>query len=255
MTGDYGREVAFGLFPSPGADPESQRTLWAQVFAADRGGLDYIGIQDHPYQRRHMDTWMLMATVLARTERVRVFPDVANLPLRPPAVLATSAASLDVLSEGRFELGLGAGGFWEAIEAMGGPRRSPREAADALMEAIEIIRLMWSGERSVRFHGEHYRVSGAKPGPLPVHEMGLWLGVLGPRLLRELGRKADGWVPSSAFAGPTSWPTNTPASMWARPRPDGTRPRSAASTTCGGASPTVRRPGSWTGPSTSGWTN
>src|SRR5699024_4040361 len=147
MTGDYGREVAFGLFPSPGADPESQRALWAQVFAADRGGLDYIGIQDHPYQRRHMDTWMLMATVLARTERVRVFPDVANLPLRPPAVLATSAASLDVLSEGRFELGLGAGGFWEAIEAMGGPRRTPREAADALVEAVEIIRLMWSGER------------------------------------------------------------------------------------------------------------
>lgn len=202
MTGDYGREVAFGLFPSPGADPESRRTLWEQVFAADRGGLDYIGVQDHPYQRRHMDTWMLMATVLARTERVRVFPDVANLPLRPPAVLATSAASLDVLSEGRFELGLGAGGFREAIEAMGGPRRSPREAADALVEAVEIIRLMWSGERSVRFSGEHYRLAGAKPGPLPVHDMGIWLGVLGPRLLRELGRKADGWVPSSGFAGP-----------------------------------------------------
>ncbi|MBE2999631.1 LLM class flavin-dependent oxidoreductase [Nocardiopsis sp. HNM0947] len=201
-TGDYGRDVAFGLFPSPEADPRSLETLWAQVAAADRGGLDLVGIQDHPYQRRHLDTWMLMATVLAHTERVRVFPDVANLPLRPPAVMATSAASLDVLSGGRFELGLGAGGFWEAIGAMGGPRRTPREAAGALVEAVEIIRLMWSGERSVRFSGEHYTLSGVKPGPLPVHDMGIWLGVAGPRLLRALGRAADGWVPSTGFIGP-----------------------------------------------------
>lgn len=100
-TGDYGRDVAFGLFPSPEADPRSLETLWAQVAAADRGGLDLVGIQDHPYQRRHLDTWMLMATVLAHTERVRVFPDVANVPLRPPAVMATSAASLDVLCQTR----------------------------------------------------------------------------------------------------------------------------------------------------------
>lgn len=200
-TGDYGRDVAFGLFPSPGADPGALETLWAQVAAADRGGLELVGIQDHPYQRRHLDTWMLMAAVLAHTERVRVFPDVANLPLRPPAVMATSAASLDVLSGGRFELGLGAGGFWEAIAAMGGPRRTPREAADALVEAVEVIRLMWSGERSVRFSGEHYTLSGVKPGPLPVHDMGIWLGVAGPRLLKELGRSADGWVPSSGFVG------------------------------------------------------
>jgi alkanesulfonate monooxygenase SsuD/methylene tetrahydromethanopterin reductase-like flavin-dependent oxidoreductase (luciferase family) len=61
-----------------------------------------------------------MATILARTDRVRVFPDVACLPLRPPAVMAKAAASLDVMSGGRFELGLGAGGFGEAIDAMGG---------------------------------------------------------------------------------------------------------------------------------------
>ncbi len=71
---------------------------------------------------------------------------MANLPLRPPAVLAKAAASIDVLSNGRFELGLGAGAFWDAIEAMGGPRRSPGGAVDALAEAIEIIRRAWSGE-------------------------------------------------------------------------------------------------------------
>jgi alkanesulfonate monooxygenase SsuD/methylene tetrahydromethanopterin reductase-like flavin-dependent oxidoreductase (luciferase family) len=133
---------------------------------------------------------------------VHVFPDVANLPLRPPAVLAKTAASLDVLSAGRFELGLGAGGFWEAIAAMGGPTRTPREAGEALAEAIEVIRLMWSDHRSARFGGAHYRVSGVHPGPAPVHPIGIWLGVTGPRMLALLGRVADGWVPSSGYVPP-----------------------------------------------------
>jgi alkanesulfonate monooxygenase SsuD/methylene tetrahydromethanopterin reductase-like flavin-dependent oxidoreductase (luciferase family) len=142
-----------------------------------------------------------MATLLAKTERVRVFPDVANLPLRPPAVMA-KAAGLDVMSGGRFELGLGAGSFWEAVVAMGGPRRSPGEAVEALAEAIEVVRLMWSEQRSVRFDGRHYRLAGVKPGPQPVHEIGIWLGVGGPRTLALLGRAADGWVPSSGWATP-----------------------------------------------------
>ncbi|MCY9784530.1 LLM class flavin-dependent oxidoreductase [Nocardiopsis sp. EMB25] len=197
---DYGRDVSFGVFPTP--DAADLGTLWAVVAAAEHGGLEFVGIQDHPYQRAHLDTWTLMAAVLARTERIRVFPDVANLPLRSPAIIAKSAASLDVLSGGRFELGLGAGAFWEAVEAMGGGRRSPREAADALLEAVEVIRLLWSGGRSVRFEGDHYRLSGARPGPAPAHDVGIWLGVLGPRLLRELGRVADGWLPSSGYARP-----------------------------------------------------
>lgn len=202
MSADYGREIAFGVFPSPDADPVTLRRTWAVIEAAERGGLDFAGIQDHPYQRRHLDAWSLMATVLARTERLRVFPDVANLPLRPPAVMAKNAASLDVLSGGRFELGLGAGAFWEAIEAMGGERRTPRDAAGALMEAMEVIRLMWSDQRSVRFEGEHYRLAGVKPGPAPAHDIGIWLGVGGPRMLKAVGRGADGWVVSHAYVGP-----------------------------------------------------
>lgn len=206
MSVDYGREVAFGVFPSPDADPDTLKRTWAVIDAAERGGLDFAGIQDHPYQRRHLDAWSLMATVLARTERLRVFPDVANLPLRPPAVMAKNAATLDVLSGGRFELGLGAGAFWEAIEAMGGERRTPREAADSLLEAMEVIRLMWSRQRSVRFEGEHYRLAGVKPGPAPAHDIGIWLGVGGPRMLKAVGRSADGWVVSHAYVGPEKLP-------------------------------------------------
>jgi alkanesulfonate monooxygenase SsuD/methylene tetrahydromethanopterin reductase-like flavin-dependent oxidoreductase (luciferase family) len=183
--------------------------ILALAAVADRAGLDLVGIQDHPYQRRYLDTWMVMATVLARTERVTVFPDVANLPLRPPAMMAKAAASLDVLSAGRFELGLGAGAFWDGVAAMGGPTRSPGEAVDALGEAIEIIRLMWSDRSSVRHDGHHYRISGVKPGPQPAHDMGIWLGVGGRRTLALLGRAADGWLPSSPWAPPAKLPALT----------------------------------------------
>jgi alkanesulfonate monooxygenase SsuD/methylene tetrahydromethanopterin reductase-like flavin-dependent oxidoreductase (luciferase family) len=183
-----------GVFVVPSAEvPES--TI-GQVLAAEDSGLDLIAIQDHPYQRRFFDTWTLLAYLAARTERVRLVPDVINLPLRPPTVLAKSAASLDLLSGSRIELGIGAGSFWDAIEAMGGPRRTPGEAVDALAEAIGILRAFWSGERSVTVEGEHYRVRGAKPGPQPAHRIGIWVGAYGPRMLRLTGRLADGWLPS-----------------------------------------------------------
>ena len=186
--------MKLGIFVVPDAtDPDS--TL-ERILAADRSGLDLIGVQDHPYQRRFFDTWTLLAYVAGRTERVRLLPDVINLPLRLPSVLAKSAASLDVLSGGRVELGLGAGAFWDAIEAMGGPRRTPGASVDALEEAIAILRGFWSGERSVSFEGEHYRVKRAKPGPPPAHPIGIWVGAYGPRMLRLTGRLGDGWLPS-----------------------------------------------------------
>jgi alkanesulfonate monooxygenase SsuD/methylene tetrahydromethanopterin reductase-like flavin-dependent oxidoreductase (luciferase family) len=186
--------VELGAFVVP--DAEDPRRTLDQIVAADESGLDVVGVQDHPYQRRFLDTWTLLSYAAALTERVRLVPDVANLPLRPPAVLAKSAASLDVLSGGRVELGLGAGGFWDGIAAMGGPRRTGPESVDALEEAIDVIRAVWSGERSVRAGGEHYRVDGLHPGPVPAHRMGIWLGGYGPRMMRVTGRLADGWLPS-----------------------------------------------------------
>ncbi|MBJ8346063.1 LLM class flavin-dependent oxidoreductase [Antrihabitans sp. YC2-6] len=201
---DYGRSVQFGLFPTPDADRVPEILQLCEM--ADAEGLDFIGIQDHPYQKRFLDAWSLMAVVLARTQRVRVFPDVASLPLRPPAMLAKAAASLDILSGGRLELGLGAGAFWPAIGGMGGPERAPGEAAGALIEAIDVIRLVWSGERSVSYDGSAYRLSGMHPGPPPAHDIGVWLGVGGPRMLAVLGRSANGWIPSSSFFPPAKLP-------------------------------------------------
>jgi alkanesulfonate monooxygenase SsuD/methylene tetrahydromethanopterin reductase-like flavin-dependent oxidoreductase (luciferase family) len=191
---DHGRPLEFGIsvIPATAALDETR----ALVDTADHLGCDLVGIQDHPYQRRFLETWTLIGDLLARTERVRIFPDVANLPLRLPAMIAKQAASLDVLSGGRFELGIGAGAFWDAIEAMGGPRRSPGEAVDALEEAIAIIRRAWTGERSARVDGRHYRVDGYHPGPEPAHPIEIWVGAYGPRMLRLIGRVADGWLPS-----------------------------------------------------------
>lgn len=194
---DYGRPLQFGYFLVPDAT-DHQAVLHA-ARQVDALGLELIGIQDHPYQRSYLDTWTLLAVIAAQTKHVRIFPDVANLPLRPPALLAKAAASLDLLSGGRCELGLGAGAFWEAISAMGGPVRTPRDAVTALEEAIAIIRLMWSDQRAARFKGQFYSLNGVKPGPAPAHPIGIWVGALGPRMLNLIGRLADGWVPSLSY--------------------------------------------------------
>jgi alkanesulfonate monooxygenase SsuD/methylene tetrahydromethanopterin reductase-like flavin-dependent oxidoreductase (luciferase family) len=201
---DYGRDVEFGYFPVPNASDYA--SLVEQTRIADEVGLDLIGIQDHPYQRRFLDTFSLISDLAAGTSRVRFFPDVANLPLRHPSVIAKAAASIDRMSGGRFELGLGAGGFWDAIEGMGGPRRSPSEAVESLSEAIEVIRLLWSGERNLRFNGSHYRLEGIHSGPVPAHDIGIWVGAGGPRMLALIGRLADGWVPSSSWTTPERLP-------------------------------------------------
>ncbi|HVS49476.1 MAG TPA: LLM class flavin-dependent oxidoreductase [Candidatus Dormibacteraeota bacterium] len=197
---DYGQPVQFGVFLTPQAlNPDQSLALAA---LADELGFDLIGVQDHPYKRRFLDTWTLLTAIAMRTEKIHVFPDVANVPLRPPAVFAKAAASLDLLSGGRVELGLGAGGFWDAIKAMGGPVRTPGDSVAALEEAIQVIRLMWSGERNVRFDGKFYQLAGAQTGPKPVHPIGIWLGAYKPRMLSLIGRAADGWVPSFGYVQP-----------------------------------------------------
>jgi alkanesulfonate monooxygenase SsuD/methylene tetrahydromethanopterin reductase-like flavin-dependent oxidoreductase (luciferase family) len=193
-------QLGVSIVPEAATVAEARRA----AARADELGLDLLGIQDHPYQRRFLDTFALIADLLARTERLRVFPDVANLPLRGAAMIAKASASLDVLSSGRFELGLGAGAFWDAVAAMGGPRRGPGEAIDALEDAIRVIRGFWSGDGDV--DGTHYSTRGLHPGPPPAHDVGIWLGVYKPRGLRLVGAIADGWLPSLPYAPPESIP-------------------------------------------------
>lgn len=196
---DYGRDLLFGTFITPTNQAPDQVVALAQL--SEAAGLDLATFQDHPYQAAFLDTWTLLSYVAAQTERIHLSGNVINLPLRGPAVLARAAASLDLLSGGRLELGLGAGGFWDPIVAMGGERLSPGEAVTALEEGIDIIRGIWDAENHTRLvaGGIHHRVDGAKRGPAPAHDIGIWLGALKPRMLRLVGRKADGWLPSLGY--------------------------------------------------------
>jgi alkanesulfonate monooxygenase SsuD/methylene tetrahydromethanopterin reductase-like flavin-dependent oxidoreductase (luciferase family) len=190
---DYGHSLEFGYFLVPDAGDPLGVLETARI--ADGLGYDLLGVQDHPYQPRHLDTQSLLATILAQTDSVRVFADVGNLPLRPPAMLAKAAAALDLLSGGRFELGIGAGGYLEAAHAMGAPARTPAESLEALEEAVAVMRAMWSGERrGIRFDGGYYQLAGVHPGPAPAHPIQVWIGANKPRALALTGRVADGWV-------------------------------------------------------------
>ncbi|WP_109473662.1 LLM class flavin-dependent oxidoreductase [Ornithinimicrobium cavernae] len=198
-SSDYGHELLFGTFHTPTNQQPQQAVTLAQL--SEAAGLDLVTFQDHPYQPGFLDTWTLLSYVAARTERVRLAPNVANLPLRQPAVLARAVASLDLLSNGRVELGLGTGAFWDAMVAMGAERLTPGQSVQALEEAIAVIRGIWAaGDTSVlRVEGEFHRAVGAKRGPAPAHQVGIWLGAYKPRMLRVTGRLADGWLPSEGY--------------------------------------------------------
>jgi alkanesulfonate monooxygenase SsuD/methylene tetrahydromethanopterin reductase-like flavin-dependent oxidoreductase (luciferase family)/hemerythrin-like domain-containing protein len=199
---DYRQDPRFGIFITPAA------AHWQAVLElarlADIVGLDLVTFQDHPYQARFLDTWTLLSVVTAQTTNVKVAPNVANLPLRPPVVLARSVASLDLISGGRVELGLGAGAFWDGIEAVGGRRLTAGQSVDALGEAIDVIRAVWSADGGpIRHEGEHYRVVGAHSGPAPAHAVEIWLGAYKPRMLALTGSRADGWLPGMGYADVT----------------------------------------------------
>jgi alkanesulfonate monooxygenase SsuD/methylene tetrahydromethanopterin reductase-like flavin-dependent oxidoreductase (luciferase family) len=196
---DYGHELVFGTFLTPSAQRPDRVVALAKL--AEQAELDLATFQDHPYQPAFLDTWTLMSYLAASTSRIRLSANVLNLPLRQPVVVARSAASLDLLTGGRVELGIGAGGFWDAIEANGGRRLTPGQSVDALEEAIRIIREVWDAERrgGIRVAGDYYRVTGAKRGPAPAHDIGIWVGAYKPRMLRLIGRLGDGSLPSLPY--------------------------------------------------------
>ncbi|MEO8285161.1 MAG: LLM class flavin-dependent oxidoreductase [Chloroflexota bacterium] len=201
---DYGRSLKFGYFLVPEASSYPQLVQIAQ--RVELLGLELLGVQDHPYQPRFFDTWTLLTALATQTTRLRLFPDVVNLPLRSPAMLAKAAASLDVMTGGRVEMGIGAGAFADAAAGLGVAKRTPGEAVTALEEAVHVLRLMWTGERSVSFDGRYYTLAGANPGPVPAHSIEVWIGGYRPRMLELTGRVGDGWLPSLGYISLSALP-------------------------------------------------
>lgn len=185
-------DLLFGVFLNPSRDRSSSIAQLSQT--AERDGFDYISLQDHPYASEFLDPLALIGALIGHTERIRFMTNVTNLPLHPPAMLAKTAASLDVLSGGRFELGLGGGRAWDGIAALGGPRWTPPQVVRAVAEAITICRYLWYGETADLDALTLFSLGAVEPGPAPAHRIGIWLGASGPRMLELLGRRADGWI-------------------------------------------------------------
>jgi alkanesulfonate monooxygenase SsuD/methylene tetrahydromethanopterin reductase-like flavin-dependent oxidoreductase (luciferase family) len=190
------KPVQFGVFITP-QYADIQR-LQQHVHTAEVGGFDYVSVQDHPYSPGFLDTFALIGTLIGRTSRLRFMPSVANLPLRPPAMLAKTSAALDLLSGGRFELGLGGGRLWPQIAGLGGPSLTPGEVVTSIDEAITVLRALWAPGQIANFQGQHYSLTDVQTGPAPAHAIGIWLGALSPRMLNLIGRKADGWIATLA---------------------------------------------------------
>jgi len=193
---DYGHDLIIGTFITP--QNKSPQDVVALAKLTERAGLDLVTFLDHPYHPGFLDTWTLLSYIAAVTERVRLSGYVLNLPSRPPAVLARAAASLDLLSGGRVELGIGPGDYHTSneIEAMGGPQRTRAQSVRALSEAIDIIRGIWdtSTPGTVHLDGEQYHIPGAMRGPNPAHDISIWIPAGGPVTRRLVGQKADGWI-------------------------------------------------------------
>jgi alkanesulfonate monooxygenase SsuD/methylene tetrahydromethanopterin reductase-like flavin-dependent oxidoreductase (luciferase family) len=189
------KEPIFGLSITPYSN--NVDAIFKLAKTADELGLNIIGIQDHPYNGSFLDTWTLISALAALTKRIRYFPDVSDLPMRQPAILAKSVATLDIITNGRIELGLGTGAFWDAIQSWGGVRRNPGEAVAAYEEALQIIHLIWNygkGRGRVSFPGKYYRLENAQAGPSPYHQISIWTGAMGPQMMGLIGRLTDGWV-------------------------------------------------------------
>ena len=188
----------FGANIDPNVTEVNTALAIAQL--ADQTGLDMVLCQDHPYHKDHLDTWTLITTVAAQTERVHIGTNVANLPLRTPTMLAKMAASLDVISGGRLELGLGAGAFWKGILAYGGREDLQDKPFTAFKESLDIIQGMWANsDGNFRYEGTIYTVKGMRPGPAPAHPIRIWVGGYGPKMLRLIGAQGDGVNLSSTY--------------------------------------------------------
>ncbi|AQZ63884.1 FAD-linked oxidase [[Actinomadura] parvosata subsp. kistnae] len=169
---DHGHPLRLGVLLTPGAGAAVERARLAEEL-----GYDLVAVRDEP---AGVDPWTFLSWVAARTERVRLLagaPGAAG-PVGNAAVLARAAASLDLLSGGRVELGLGVSG--------------------GLDEAIDVIRGIWAANVRSPLHveGRHHRVTGAERGPAPAHEIPLWIAAPADDqdALRLAAAKADGWL-------------------------------------------------------------
>jgi alkanesulfonate monooxygenase SsuD/methylene tetrahydromethanopterin reductase-like flavin-dependent oxidoreductase (luciferase family) len=175
--------------------------VWRQ---AEDLGFDWVSIWDHlhPAVRQvdagSLDSVVCHATLALSTYSVRVGSLVYSVGFRHPGILATAAATIDHLSDGRMELGLGAGWYRQEYESFGFEFELPAVRLRRLKEAAEVVRLLWSNE-VVDYEGQFYHLRDARCGVRPIQEKPrIWVGASGERIgLAVVAAINDGWNCSS----------------------------------------------------------
>ena len=190
--------LRFGLKLSQNATIDTLTTIWG---IADDSGFDHCWNMDHFASLGGDDTldifeaWTLLAGMAARTTRTRVGCSVTGNTYRHPAVLAKAAVTVDHLSGGRLEFGIGAGWAENEHTMLGLPFGTARDRADWLEEALPIIRSLWTEPRTT-FTGKHYLLTEAVAEPKPVQtpHPPIWIGGVGRRrTLRMAAEHAAVW--------------------------------------------------------------
>lgn len=180
-------------------------TMIARARTAEEMGFDSFWVMDHllapgapPCDT--LESWTLLTAIAGATSRLRLGHLVGCAPFRHPSLLAKMAATLDQISGGRLDLGLGWGSVAAELDTFGFAAGSPRERSSALHETLSILDLMFTGE-PFDFVGQHFSLTGAYGLPRPVQpRIPVHLGGAGRRLTMPLvARHADWWnCPGSA---------------------------------------------------------
>jgi len=192
--------MKLGVVVSPAAG-WSYREMSDLAQGAEHSGFASFWVSDHFFggpggtpDRNCLEAWTLLAALARDTTKIRLGVLVAAVQYRNPALQAKMAASVDHISGGRLEFGVGAG--WKADEyrAYGYDFPSPGDRVDQLREGIEITRRLWQDDRAT-FHGKHYRIDDAVCAPKPIQHPRppIWIGGSGPRVMRLAARYADGF--------------------------------------------------------------
>lgn len=172
---------------------------------AEMVGFDSVWVSDHLFldwskyggsaePRAALECWTTMSALAAATETVRIGSMALCNDLRNPALLAKMVAALDLLSEGRLDVGMGAGWYEPEYRAAGIPFDPPGVRIARLGESVEILSRLLVGEE-LAFSGDHYDCDGAvcRPGPRQQPRPPVWIGGKGDYLLKTAARVADGW--------------------------------------------------------------
>jgi len=192
----------FGLITCqrPPDDPRSDAELYRDAIersvAAERAGFDSVWVSEHHFvDDGYMPSLLVMCAAIAHaTERVEIGTGVLLAPLIDPLRLAEDAATVDLISNGRLVLGLGAGWRPEEFDAVG---IGLEERAARMRETVAILRRAWSNE-AMSFHGKVFDHSGVNVTPKPARKIPIWLGGFAPSAVRRAGRIADGFLGSSS---------------------------------------------------------